>query len=99
VAGVTPMVLLAGAGVMLTMSGVMLGVAGVAGLGTSRPTHRRRALVVRRSWLAGAALWLLVLVVSGWVAVAAGAAEFGRFFRAEVQKWGKVVRDAKMRIE
>jgi tripartite-type tricarboxylate transporter receptor subunit TctC len=26
-------------------------------------------------------------------------AEFGRFFRAEVEKWGKVVRDAKMRIE
>ncbi len=31
--------------------------------------------------------------------VASSAAEFGRFFRAEVDKWGKVVRDAKMRIE
>jgi tripartite-type tricarboxylate transporter receptor subunit TctC len=25
--------------------------------------------------------------------------EFGRFFRAEVEKWGKVVRDAKMQVE
>ena len=27
------------------------------------------------------------------------AADYGRFFRAEVQKWGKVVRDANMKVE
>ena len=69
-----PLVLLAGVGVMLTLAGVVLGVAGVAGVGTSRRAHPGRRLVVRRSWLAGAALGVLVLVVSGWVAVAAGAA-------------------------
>ena len=31
--------------------------------------------------------------------VGSSPAEFGRFFRAEVEKWGKVVREAKVRIE
>lgn len=31
--------------------------------------------------------------------VGSGPAEFGRFFRAEVEKWGKVVHEAKVKIE
>jgi hypothetical protein len=31
--------------------------------------------------------------------VGSSPAEFGRFFRAEVEKWGKVVREAKVKIE
>jgi tight adherence protein B len=71
---VNPLVLLAGAGVMVALSGLVLGVAGVAGLGPSRPSRKGPRLVVRRSWLAAAGLGLLVLVATGWVAVAAGAA-------------------------
>jgi tight adherence protein B len=71
---VNPLVLLAGVGVMLTLAGLVLGAAGVAGIGPSRPARRARRPVVRRSWLAAAALGLVVLLVTGWVAVAAGAA-------------------------
>jgi tight adherence protein B len=71
---VNPLVLLAGVGVMLALAGLVLGAAGVAGFGTSRPGRRGRRPVVRRSWLVAAAIGLLVLVATGWVAVAAGAA-------------------------
>jgi tripartite-type tricarboxylate transporter receptor subunit TctC len=39
------------------------------------------------------------LVALGCEPVASTPAEFGRFFRAEVDKWGKVVREAKMQVE
>ena len=39
------------------------------------------------------------LFALGCEPVASSAADFGRFYRGEVEKWGKVVRDAKMRIE
>jgi len=71
---VNPMVLLAGVGSMVVLSGLVLGVAGVAGVGRRRPARRRAALKVRRSWLAAAAVGLLTLVATGWVAAAAGAA-------------------------
>jgi tight adherence protein B len=58
---VNPLVLLASVGVMLTLAGLVLGAAGVAGIGPSRPARRARRPVVRRSWLAAAALGLLVL--------------------------------------
>jgi hypothetical protein len=69
-----PLVLLAGVGVMVALGGLVLGAAGVAGVGASRPARRARRLVVRRSWLVAATVGLLVLVATGWVAVAAGAA-------------------------
>jgi tight adherence protein B len=69
-----PLVLLAGVGVMVALAGLVLAAAGVAGVGPSRPARTGRRFVVRRSWLAAAAVGLLVLVATGWVAVAAGAA-------------------------
>jgi tight adherence protein B len=69
-----PLVLLAGVGVMVALAGLVLAAAGVAGVGPSRPARTGRRLVLRRSWLAAAAVGLLVLVATGWVAVAAGAA-------------------------
>lgn len=39
------------------------------------------------------------LIALGCEPVLTTPAEFGSFFRAEIEKWGKVVRDAKMRIE
>jgi tripartite-type tricarboxylate transporter receptor subunit TctC len=39
------------------------------------------------------------LLALGSEPVGSTPAEFGRFLRAEVEKWGKVVRDAKVRIE
>ena len=39
------------------------------------------------------------LLTLGCEPVGSSPAEFGRFFRAEVAKWGKVVRDAKMQID
>jgi tight adherence protein B len=74
VAVVKPLVLLAGVGVMVALAGLVLGAAGVAGVGTSPPARRGRRLAVRRSWLAATAVGVLVLVASGWVAVAVGAA-------------------------
>jgi tight adherence protein B len=71
---VNPLVLLAGVGVMIALTGLVLGTAGIAGVGTSRPRRSGRRLVVRRSWLGGAVVGVLVLLVTGWVAVAAGAA-------------------------
>ena len=68
------MVLLAGVGVMVALAGLVLGVAGVAGVGRSRTAPRGGSLRVRRSWLAAAAVGVFVLVATGWVAVAAGAA-------------------------
>jgi hypothetical protein len=69
-----PLVLLAGVGVMVALAGLVLGAAGVAGVAAGRPARTHRRLVLRRSWLAAAAVGLLVLVATGWVAVAAGAA-------------------------
>ncbi len=69
-----PLVLLAGVGVMVALAGLVLGAAGVAGVGASRPARKGRRLVVRRSWLAAVTVGLVVLVATGWVAVAAGAA-------------------------
>jgi tight adherence protein B len=71
---VNPLLLLAGVGVMLALAGLVLGVAGVAGVGTSRPARKGAGLRVPRSWLVAAAVGVVVLVASGWVAVAAGAA-------------------------
>jgi tight adherence protein B len=69
-----PLVLLAGVGVMVALAGLVLGAAGVAGVGPSRPGRTGRAPVVRRTWLVAAGVGVLVLVATGWVAVAAGAA-------------------------
>jgi len=74
VAVVTPMVLLAGVGVMLALAGLVLGVAGMAGVGPSRTARQGAGIRVRRSWVAAAAVGVIVLVASGWVAVAVGAA-------------------------
>jgi hypothetical protein len=71
---VRPLVLLVGAGAGVALSGLVLGVAGVAGVGRSRSARRGVMPRVRRSWLVAAAVALIVLVASGWVAVAAGAA-------------------------
>jgi tight adherence protein B len=71
---VNPLVLLAGAGVMVLLAGLVLGVAGLAGVGPSRPVRTGRRLAVPRTWLAAAGVGVLVLVATGWVAVAAGAA-------------------------
>jgi len=74
VAVVTSMVLLAGVGVMVALAGLVLGVAGIAGVGPSRTARKGAGLRVRRSWLVAAGVGVIVLVASGWVAVAAGAA-------------------------
>jgi tight adherence protein B len=71
---VNPLVLLAGVGVMLALAGLVAGAAGVAGVGRSRPARKGARPRVRRSWLVAAAVGVVVLVASGWVAVAAGAA-------------------------
>jgi len=39
------------------------------------------------------------LFALGCEPVGSSAADFGRFYRAEVEKWGKVVRDSRMRVE
>ena len=39
------------------------------------------------------------LIALGCEPVLTTPAEFGRFFRAEIDKWGKVVRDSKMQVE
>jgi tight adherence protein B len=74
VAVVTPMVVVVGVGVMLALTGVVLAVAGMTGVGPSRTARKGTGIRVRRSWLVAAAVGVIVLVVSGWVAVAAGAA-------------------------
>jgi tight adherence protein B len=71
---VNSLVLLTGFGVMVALAGLVLGVAGVAGIGPSRPARSLHLPAVRRSWLVAAAVGVLVLVATGWVAVAAGAA-------------------------
>jgi hypothetical protein len=74
VAFVSPLVALIGVGVMVALAGLVLGAAGVAGLGASRPRRTGRRRVVGRSWLVAAGVGVFVLVATGWVAVAAGAA-------------------------
>jgi len=74
VAVVNPLVLLAGVGVMVALAGLVLGAAGVAGVGTSRPTRKGARVRVRRPWLGAATVGVIVLLATGWVAVAAGAA-------------------------
>lgn len=69
-----PLVLLTGVGVMVALAGLALAVAGVGGVGTSRPARTVHLPVVRRSWLGAAGAGVVVLVATGWVAVAAGAA-------------------------
>jgi tripartite-type tricarboxylate transporter receptor subunit TctC len=49
------------------------------------------ARVVRSSEVEGA------LVASGYVAATMGAADFGKFVRGEIARWGQVVREAKIR--
>jgi tight adherence protein B len=71
---VNPLVLLVGVGVGVALAGLVAGGAGVAGVGRSRPARKGARPRVRRSWLVAAAVGVVVLVASGWVAVAAGAA-------------------------
>jgi tight adherence protein B len=74
VGDVNPLVLLVGVGVGVALAGLVAGAAGVAGVGRSRPARKGARPRLRRSWLVAAAVGVVVLVASGWVAVAAGAA-------------------------
>ena len=49
-----PMVLLVGVGVMVALAGLVLGVAGMAGVGPRRPAGLGAGIRVRRTWLVAA---------------------------------------------
>jgi len=72
----SPALLLLGVGTLLVGTGLVLGAAGVAGVG-GQPRRSRVVTDGRRlrpSWLLAAAAGLLVLLLTGWPAAAAGAA-------------------------